>query len=101
MCSAAMRKAMSCVVFGGDDILKGGTGNDTIDGGEGADRMSGGKGRDSFVFNFGPETFEGPRDRITDFDGLFDRLLFDNASGPALRRAGSIRTLSPWQYRKG
>uniref|UniRef100_UPI00262B3AB5 family 16 glycosylhydrolase n=1 Tax=uncultured Sulfitobacter sp. TaxID=191468 RepID=UPI00262B3AB5 len=49
----------------GRDRLRGEGGNDTLEGGAGQDNLGGGGGADSFAW--GPDAFEGGRDRVEDF----------------------------------
>jgi Ca2+-binding RTX toxin-like protein len=59
----------------GADRLRGDLGDDTLSGGNGNDVLTGGDGADSFLFDFAPDTFANA-DRITDFDGSEDVLVF-------------------------
>jgi Ca2+-binding RTX toxin-like protein len=51
---------------GGQDVIYGGNGDDVLDGGAGSDILSGQAGADTFVFT--PESLDGTRDRIDDFN---------------------------------
>ncbi len=57
---------------GGADTIDGGAGNDFLVGGTGNDRITTGTGHDTLVF-----TATSGSDRVTDFDALADRLIFD------------------------
>ncbi|WP_376097936.1 M10 family metallopeptidase C-terminal domain-containing protein [Roseomonas sp. CCTCC AB2023176] len=60
---------------GGKDTLVGGSGADQLYGGAGADVLNGGGGADRFIFKAAESTAAAP-DRITDFDGATDLLVF-------------------------
>ena len=62
----------------GKNSLDGKGGDDTLDGGKGNDILTGGQDVDVFVFKTGDG-----RDRITDFDGLVDRLDLSGMNGIA------------------
>jgi Ca2+-binding RTX toxin-like protein len=60
----------------GADRLRGDLGDDTLTGGNGNDVLAGGDGADSFVFEVAPDATTNA-DRIADFDGSEDVLVFD------------------------
>ncbi|MBM6579007.1 hypothetical protein ILT44_02335 [Microvirga sp. BT689] len=82
----------------GNDLIYGGSGNDTIYGGVGSDRLWGGSGidtlkgesgYDTFVFDTQPSTSKN-RDKISDFNPMFDSLWLDNKVFTKLGKLGSI-----------
>jgi hypothetical protein len=64
------------ILFGdsGDDLLEGGTGDDTLEGGTGVDTLIGGSGKDVFRFTVVGDSQAPFPDRISDFQGLVDRI---------------------------
>lgn len=84
--------AVDNVLYGGrgNDTMAGGGGADTLWGGRGGDVMSGGDGRDTFLFK--PRELAG--DRVTDFIGGTDRLLFQGFFEPVLTANRDSYTLT-------
>ncbi len=67
----------------GDDLLLGGGGNDALRGWQGADTLTGGPGSDQFQISASSSiaTVQSTLDRITDWDGEQDRLVFFSDAG--------------------
>jgi Ca2+-binding RTX toxin-like protein len=61
----------------GNDSLTGETGNDRLYGGTGSDLMTGGAGSDHFVFD--SPLVPANRDRITDFNHVYDTIRLENS----------------------
>jgi len=62
-----------------NNVIVGGGGDDRIAGSLGNDTLSGGAGGDTFLFSLAGPTSDGA-DKITDFDGTADRLLFQGVA---------------------
>lgn len=60
--------------YAGRDTLIGGESNDTLNGGLDKDVMTGGNGEDVFKFNRTLDSTTTARDKITDFNGVFDHI---------------------------
>ncbi len=75
--------------YGGADQISGGGGNDFLFGGAGNDTLAGGLGADTFVFDTSPNSLTN-RDRITDFDVVYDTIRLENSVFPALTTTGVL-----------